>query len=172
MKVIKQRTCRLSSNGHVGYQATDMKVIKQMPRGKKIRSWGGGGGVSRGVTRLGIIFLENLSNVLIRDITHDPPLSTVAQGIFGLSTERLSRSTLHLKEGERGVGALVLCSLATVTSCIDLSVWIVTKSPKVRPLILHLSGTCLEASKPCGSGGEGLAPGSVALLLVLSAEKE
>ncbi len=61
---------------------------------------------------------------------HDPLLFCVAQGIFWLSTERLSRSTLHLKEGERGVWGvftLVLCSLATVTSCIDASVRIVTK---------------------------------------------
>ncbi len=54
---------------------------------------------------------------------------------FWLSTERLSRSTLHLKEGERGVCTLLLCSLATVMSCIDASVRIVTKSPKVGPLL-------------------------------------
>ncbi len=36
-----------------------------------------------------------------RDIIHDPFLFSVAQGIFSLSIERLSRSTLHLKEGER-----------------------------------------------------------------------
>ncbi len=47
------------------------------------------------------------------EITHDPLLFSVAQGICWLSTERLSCSTLHLKEGERGVGTLVLCSLAT-----------------------------------------------------------
>ncbi len=35
---------------------------------------------------------------------------------------------------ERGVFTLVLCSLATVTSCIDASVRIVTKSLKVGPL--------------------------------------
>jgi hypothetical protein len=37
------------------------------------------------------------------------------------------------KRKEREVCALVLCSLATVTSCIDPSVMIVTKSPKVGP---------------------------------------
>ena len=35
-----------------------------------------------------------------------------------------------------GVFTLVLCSLATVTSCIDASVRIVTKSPKVGPLLI------------------------------------
>ncbi len=44
--------------------------------------------------------------------------------------------TLHLKEGERWVCTLVLCSLATVTSWIDPSVQIVTKSPKIGPLFL------------------------------------
>ncbi len=47
------------------------------------------------------------------EITHDPFLFGVAQGSFWLSTERLSRSTLHLKEGERGGGRedLYFCSL-------------------------------------------------------------
>jgi hypothetical protein len=36
------------------------------------------------------------------EITHDPLLLSTAQGIFELSTERLSRSTLHLKEGGEG----------------------------------------------------------------------
>ncbi len=68
------------------------------------------------------------------------------QGIFWLSTESLSRSTLHLKEG--GVCTLVLCSLAIVMSCIDASVRIVTKSRRwdlylyspsfwIRPLLLE-----------------------------------
>jgi hypothetical protein len=43
-----------------------------------------------------------------KEITHDPLLLSVAQGIFCLSTERLSRSTLHLKEGE-GEGSLYSC---------------------------------------------------------------
>jgi hypothetical protein len=41
-----------------------------------------------------------------------------------------------LKRGERGVCTFVLCSLATVMSCIDASVRIVTKSPKVGPLLI------------------------------------
>jgi hypothetical protein len=45
--------------------------------------------------------------------------------------ERLSRSALH--RGDRGVCIFVLCSLATVLFCIDPSVRIVTKSPKVGP---------------------------------------
>ncbi len=40
------------------------------------------------------------------------------------------------KRGERGVCTLLLCSLATVMSCIDPSVRIVTKSPKVGPLLI------------------------------------
>jgi hypothetical protein len=44
---------------------------------------------------------------------------------------------VHLqKRRERGVCTLELCSLATVTSCIDASVRIVTKSPKVGPLLI------------------------------------
>jgi hypothetical protein len=59
-------------------------------------------------------------------ITHHPLLFRVVQEKS--CTERLSRSTVHYiyKSGERGVCTLVLCSLATVTSCIDLSVRIVT----------------------------------------------
>ncbi len=70
------------------------------------------------------------------EITHDPLLFNVAQEIFWLSSERLSRSTLRLKEGEREICPLVLCSLSTVTSCIDASVRIVTKSPKVGTLLI------------------------------------
>ncbi len=40
------------------------------------------------------------------------------------------------KRGERGVFTLVLCSLAIVTSCINASVRIVTKSLKVGPLLI------------------------------------
>ncbi len=77
---------------------------------------------------------------IYREYTYDPLLFNVAQGIFWLSTERLSGSKLHLKEeGERGVYTLVLCSLATVTSCINASVRIVTKSPKGRTSILIFS---------------------------------
>ncbi len=81
------------------------------------------------------------------EIKHDPLLFSVAHRIFWLSTESLSRSTLHLKEGggERGVCTLVLCSLATLMSCIDASVRIVTKSPEGRTstYILHIIGFCL-----------------------------
>jgi hypothetical protein len=43
------------------------------------------------------------------EITHYQLLFSVAQGIFWLSTERLLRSTLHLKEG--GEGSLHSCTL-------------------------------------------------------------
>ncbi len=42
------------------------------------------------------------------EIIHDPLPFSVAQGIFLLSSERLSRSALHLIEGERQVCTLVL----------------------------------------------------------------
>ncbi len=56
--------------------------------------------------------------------------------------------TLHLKE--RGGCTLVLCSLANVMSCMDLSVRIVSKSPKVGPLLIfsHLSGHNLISDSP------------------------
>ncbi len=75
------------------------------------------------------------------EITHDPLLFSVSQGIF-----RGSHAVHYIKQrGKRGVSTLVLCSLAitTVMSCIDASVRFVTKFPKVGPLltyILHLSG--------------------------------
>ncbi len=77
-----------------------------------------------------------------KEITHHLLHFSVVQGIFLLSTERLSRSTLHFKEGERGVCSLVLCSLVTVASCIDASVQIVTKSPKVGPLLIFSISLC------------------------------
>ncbi len=71
---------------------------------------------------------------VIFEFFHDPLLFSVAQGIFWLSSERLSSSTLHLIEGVEG--NLVLCSLATkVLSCIEPSVRIVTKFSKVGPLL-------------------------------------
>jgi len=56
---------------------------------------------------------------IYRDYPCDPLLFSVARGIFWLSTERLSRSTLHLKEGWEG-------SLYSE----------VKKSPKVGPLLI------------------------------------
>ncbi len=44
---------------------------------------------------------------IYRDYTHDPLLFSVAQGIIWLSSERLTRSTLHLIEGGRGESALL-----------------------------------------------------------------
>jgi hypothetical protein len=55
--------------------------------------------------------------------------------------ETLTQYIIHLKEGGESSLYLVLFSLATVTSCIDPSVRIVTKSPKVELLLyfFHLS---------------------------------
>jgi hypothetical protein len=84
----------------------------------------------------------------IIEITHDPLLFSVAQGIFCLSSERLSRSTLHLIEGgERGVCTLALCSLANVTVSIDPSVKIVTKSPKVVLLLIFSISLCFKGER-------------------------
>ncbi len=54
------------------------------------------------------------------------------------------------KRGERGVCTLVLCRLATVTSCIDASVLILTKSPKVGPLLMF----AYYGTQCCSSGPE------------------
>jgi hypothetical protein len=51
------------------------------------------------------------------------------------------------RRGGRGESVLVyrvLCSLATVMSCIDASLRIVTKSPKVGPLIILIVSISLE----------------------------
>jgi hypothetical protein len=70
------------------------------------------------------------------EITHDPLLFSVGKEYFD-SPQRDSHAVHYiLKRGERGVCTLVLCSLATVISCIDTSVQIVTKSPKVGPLLI------------------------------------
>ncbi len=80
-----------------------------------------------------------------------PEIYSVAQGIFWLFSESLSRSTLHLLEGERRVCALVLCCvlccLATVLFLIDPSVTIVTRSPKIGPLLLFSFSVGLTVKK-------------------------
>ncbi len=73
------------------------------------------------------------------EIYRDYLLFSVAQGIFWLSTERLSRSTLYLNEGGEGT-MYPFCSLATLMSSIDFSV---TKSPKVGPLLIFSMSLCL-----------------------------
>ncbi len=58
----------------------------------------------------------------------------------------------NLKRGIE-VCTLVLCSLATVTSCIDASVRIVTKSPKMGPLLIFsISLAGGEAGKQVAAG--------------------
>ncbi len=68
----------------------------------------------------------------IRRLPTTPLLFSVAQGIFWLSTERLSRSTLHLKEGG-GEGSVYSCTLQSC-NCDVLRQRLGTdsvKSPKV-----------------------------------------
>ncbi len=75
-------------------------------------------------------------------ITHDPLLFSVAQGIFWLSSERLSRSTLHLTEGgEESLYSCTYSCIATVTSCIETSVRIVTGNLPVQ-IYLISSRSC------------------------------
>ncbi len=62
-----------------------------------------------------------------RDNPRPPSLYCCARNILNVHRDS------HLKEG---VCTLVLGSLATVTSCIDPSERIVTKSPKVEPLLI------------------------------------
>ncbi len=70
-----------------------------------------------------------------RDIQRLPttPFSVVLRKEYFDCPQRNSHS---FKRGGERVCNLVLCSLATVMSCIDDSVWIVTKSPKVGPLLI------------------------------------
>jgi hypothetical protein len=73
-----------------------------------------------------------------RDIQRLPktPFSLVlARNILTVHRETLTQY-VTFKRGSRGVCTLVLCSLATDMSCIDPSGRIVTKSPKVGPLLI------------------------------------
>jgi hypothetical protein len=66
------------------------------------------------------------------------PFSLVLRKEYFDCPQRDSHAVHYIqKRGEERVYALVACSLATVTSCIDASVRIETKSPKVRgPLLI------------------------------------
>ncbi len=72
-----------------------------------------------------------------RDIQRLPmtPFSSVLRKEY-LDCPQIDSHAVHLKEGGEGSLTLVLSSLATMTSCIDLSVRIVTKSPKVGSLLI------------------------------------
>jgi hypothetical protein len=60
------------------------------------------------------------------------------------------------KRGDRGVCTLVLCSLATVTSCINASVGIATKkSLMVKPLFILSISACLHIMQTRGVRGAG-----------------
>ncbi len=79
------------------------------------------------------------------EITHNHLLFSVAQGIFWLSTERLSRNTFHLKEGgERGS-----CNCDILHR--RLGADSVTKSPKAGPLLIF--SISLESTERCISRG-------------------
>jgi hypothetical protein len=68
------------------------------------------------------------------EITHDHLL--FRRNILTVLTETLTQYITFNIGGERGVSTIVFCSLATVLSCIGPSVRIVTKSPKVGPLLI------------------------------------
>ncbi len=74
------------------------------------------------------------------------PFSLVLRRKYFDCPQRDSHAVHYIKKrGEKGVCTLVLYSLATVTSCIDASVRIVTKSPKVGPLLIFstsMASTC------------------------------
>ncbi len=75
---------------------------------------------------------------IYKEITNNPLLFSVAQRIFlSVLRETLTQyRTLHFNRG----GEREVCTLATVTSCIDPSVRIVKKSPKEEPpLIFSIS---------------------------------
>jgi len=77
------------------------------------------------------------------EITHDPIFFSVAQGIFWLSSERLSRNTLRLIDG--GEGSLYSCTLYNcIHPCCPAStaLW-----GRASTYILHLSGLQPKADK-------------------------
>jgi hypothetical protein len=70
---------------------------------------------------------------------HTTPLSLVLRKEYFDYPQRDSHAVHYIqKRGEMGVCTLVLCTgiLANVLSSIDPSLRIVTKSPKVRPLLI------------------------------------
>ncbi len=70
-------------------------------------------------------------------MTHDPRLFSVAlRNILTVHRETLTQYITFKRGGEREVCTLVLGSLATGTSCIDASVRLVSKPPKVGPLLI------------------------------------
>jgi hypothetical protein len=87
--------------------------------------------------RAGTLTLFHLYPNVLCGNAWDTHYCSVAQGIFWLSTERLSRSTFHLKERGRGESVL-LYSVVLQLWRTDASVRIVTKSPKVGPLLLWI----------------------------------
>ncbi len=90
------------------------------------------------------------------EITHATPFSLVLRKEY--FTVRRETLTQYITFKRGGVCTLVLCSLATVTSCTDLSVRIVTISPKVGPLLTVYSPSLwyqLIWKLGKGGGGEG-----------------
>ncbi len=78
--------------------------------------------------------------VLIRDmhkeITHDPLLFSAAQGIYWTVLRETLTQYITFNRGEEK--GLYSSTLGTLMSCIDPSVRIVTKSPKVGPLLISV----------------------------------
>ncbi len=109
------------------------------PGGPKTCGSGGSGpGFGSGSATLAQITQKGL--VINKDIqrlpTTTPLLFSVAQEIFDCpQRDTLTQYITFKRGGERGVCTLVLCNLATVMSCIDASVHIVIKFPKVGSLL-------------------------------------
>jgi hypothetical protein len=96
------------------------------------------------------LLLRILIPEIHRNYPRPPSLWCCAKNILTVLRETLTRSSLHLIEGEEGICTPVLYSLATVTSCIDPSVRIMTKSPKSEPLLtfsISLPYTDLDPSR-------------------------
>ncbi len=95
---------------------------------------------------------KNMTDQRCAEITHDPLLFIVAQGIFWLSTERLSRSVLHLKEG--GKGSLYSCTLL-YRNCDVLHRRLGADSDKIRQswdLYLYFPSLCGRWNFPLWGG--------------------
>jgi hypothetical protein len=121
---------------------------------------GGGGGGIGFVSALRVLDPDPKHGSLLgqpRDIQrlpHGPLLFSVAQGIFDCPQRDSHAVHYHLIEGGEGtLYTLVLCSLATVhnavMSCIDPFVRIVTKSPKVGPLLIFSIALGQPVLIPC-----------------------
>ncbi len=95
--------------------------------------------VSFGSHPYAVIQLGRLYSEIYRNYPRPPSLQCCARNILTVHRETLSQY-ITFKRGGREESVLLSCtlysSLTTVMSCVDLSMRIVTKSPKVGPLLI------------------------------------